>query len=68
MNGGRKEQIKQGLVGWLKKENNGIIRKPENSLILHQQIKVILFYPVEGLEHLSSSTDTILVNNYFYGK
>lgn len=67
MNGGRKEQIKQGLVGWLKKENNGIIRKPENSLILPQQIKVILFYPVDGLEYLSSSTDTVLVNNYFYG-
>lgn len=66
MNGGQ-ERTNQGPVGWLKKENNGIIRKPEDSLILHQQMKVILFYPVEGLEHLSSSTNMILVNNYFYG-
>lgn len=66
MNGGQ-ERTNQGLVGWIKKENNEIIRKPMNSLILHQQMKGISFYPVEGLEHLSSSTNMILVNNYFYG-
>lgn len=63
---GGTEQIKVPLVDF-KKESNGITRKSEDSLILHQQMEVILFYPVESLEDLSSSTHLILVNNYSYG-